>query len=98
MKIKSTQTYRAWFSSLRDEIIKARINQRIKRLADGNHGNNRILSNGVAELKFTFGAGYRVYYIIHGGELIILLAGGDKSTQPKDIKAAIALAQQLTKE
>ena len=95
MEIKSTPQYRSWFSSLKDETIKARINIRLKRLSDGNPGNHRVLSGGVEELKLTFGPGYRVYYTTHNGELIILLVGGDKSSQQDDIKQAIELVKQL---
>lgn len=61
----------------------------------GNPGQHRVLTDGVCELKIDFGPGYRVYYTERGGEVIILLAGGDKSSQQKDIKAAISLAKNL---
>ncbi len=65
------------------------------RLAHGNPGQHRNLTDGISELKVDFGPGYRVYYTARGGSLIILLAGGDKSTQRQDIKAAISLARNL---
>jgi putative addiction module killer protein len=68
---------------------------RVDRLVHGNPGQHRDLTDGVSELKIDFGPGYRVYYTERGGELIVLLAGGDKSTQQKDIKTAIALARNL---
>ena len=68
---------------------------RVDRLAHGNPGAHRNLTEGVSELKIDFGPGYRVYYTWRGDDLVILLAGGDKSTQQRDIKAAIALARNL---
>ncbi len=68
---------------------------RVDRLVHGNPGQHRKLAGGVSELKIDFGPGYRVYYTERGGEFIVLLAGGDKSTQEQDIKAAIALASNL---
>ena len=68
---------------------------RVDRLVHGNPGQHRNLTGGVSELKIDFGPGYRVYYTERGGELIVLLAGGDKSTQEQDIKAAIVLANNL---
>jgi putative addiction module killer protein len=68
---------------------------RVDRLVHGNPGQHRNLTNGVSELKIDVGPGYRVYYTERGGEFIVLLAGGDKSTQRQDIQAAIALAKNL---
>jgi putative addiction module killer protein len=68
---------------------------RIDRLVRGNPGQHRNLTGGISELKVDFGPGYRVYYTERNGELIILLAGGDKSTQQQDIRSAIALAKNL---
>ena len=68
---------------------------RVDRLFHGNPGQHRNLTDGVSELKLDVGPGYRVYYTERGGELIVLLAGGDKSTQQQDIKVAIALAKNL---
>jgi len=68
---------------------------RVDRLVHGNPGQHRRLTEGVCELKIDFGPGYRVYYKERGGEIIILLAGGDKSTQQRDIQTAISLAQNL---
>jgi len=74
---------------------RARVQVRVDRLVHGNPGQHRNLTDGVSELKIDFGPGYRVYYTERGGELIVLLAGGDKATQQQDIKAAIALAKNL---
>ena len=81
--------------SLKDLAGRARIQVRVDRLIHGNPGQHRNLAGGVSELRIDFGPGYRVYYTERGGELIVLLAGGDKSTQPQDIKAATALASNL---
>ena len=90
-----TEVYRDWINSLKDRAGRARIQVRVDRLAHGNPGQHRNLAGGIAELKIDFGPGYRVYYTQRGDELIILLAGGDKSTQQLDIKTAITLARNL---
>jgi putative addiction module killer protein len=95
MRLQMTEVYRDWISDLNDRVARARIQVRVDRLAHGNPGQHRNLTHGVSELKIDVGPGYRVYYTERGGELIILLAGGDKSSQKKDIKTAIALAENL---
>ena len=95
MRVQMTEVYRDWITSLKDRAGRARIQVRVDRLVHGNPGQHRNLSDGVSELKIDFGPGYRVYYTERGGELIVLLAGGDKTTQQQDIKAAIALAKNL---
>lgn len=95
MHVQITEIYRNWINSLKDRTGRARIQVRVDRLVHGNPGQHRVLTDGVCELKIDFGPGYRVYYTERGGEIIILLAGGDKSTQQKDIKAAISLAKNL---
>lgn len=90
-----TEVYRDWIDALKDRTGRARIQVRIDRLAHGYPGQHRNLSNGVSELKIDVGPGYRVYYTERNGELIVLLAGGDKASQHRDIKAAIALAKNL---
>lgn len=90
-----TEVYRDWINSLSDRAGRARIQVRVDRLADGNPGQHRNLTGGISELKIDFGPGYRVYYTEQEGELVILLAGGDKSTQQRDIRTAIALARNL---
>ncbi len=93
--VKATEVYRDWINSLKDLAARARIQVRVDRLAHGNPGKYRALSDGICELKIDFGPGYRVYYTERGGTLIVLLAGGDKSTQSRDIKTATALAKNL---
>jgi putative addiction module killer protein len=95
MRVQMTEVYRDWINALKDRAGRARIQVRVDRLAYGNPGQHRNLTSGVSELKIDFGPGYRVYYTERRGELIILLAGGDKSTQQQDIKAAISLAKNL---
>lgn len=95
MRIRTTEVYRDWINDLKDRTARARIQMRLDRLVHGNPGQYRNLTDGVSELKIDVGPGYRVYYTERGGELIVLLAGGDKSTQQQDIKAAIALAKNL---
>jgi putative addiction module killer protein len=90
-----TEVYRDWIDSLKDRTGRARVQVRVDRLAHGNPGNLRALTEGVIELKIDVGPGYRVYYTERAGVLIILLAGGDKSSQTKDIQRAIALARSL---
>jgi putative addiction module killer protein len=84
-----------WFKSLRDRQAKARIDIRIRRLSMGNPGDVKPVGQGVSELRIDYGPGYRVYFIQQGETLIILLAGGDKRTQDRDIKTALDLAENL---
>lgn len=95
MQVEMTEVYRDWIDSLKDRMGRARIQVRVDRLAHGNPGQHRVLTDGVCELKIDFGPGYRVYFTERKGVLIVLLAGGDKSTQQKDIQLAIALAKGL---
>lgn len=94
-KIRMTTVYRDWIDSLRDRQARALIQVRIERLAHGNPGLHRRISAAACELKINHGPGYRVYYTEHRGELIILLAGGNKSSQRRDIETAIMLAEEL---
>jgi len=95
MPVRVTEVYLSWINSLKDPGGRARIQVRVDRLVHGNAGKHRILTNGVCELKIDFGPGYRVYYTERSGTVIVLLVGGDKSTQAQDIKTAIALAKNL---
>jgi putative addiction module killer protein len=92
-KIELTGSFRSWFGKLRDKNAKARIDTRIERLSRGNPGDTRFVGEGVLELKIDYGPGYRVYYMRRKGLVILLLAGGDKRTRPRDIREAIALAK-----
>jgi len=95
IEIRKTETYAKWLDSLRDIHARARILVRVERLAAGNPGDVRPVGEGVSELRIDCGPGYRVYFIKRGQEVVILLAGGDKGTQAKDIKTALRLAQNL---
>ena len=95
MHVQTTDIYRDWINGLKDRVGRARIQMRVDRLVHGNPGQHRNLIDGVSELKIDVGPGYRVYYTERGNEIIILLAGGDKSTQQQDVRAAIALARNL---
>ena len=95
IEIRKTELFATWLDSLRDIQAKARVLVRIERLALGNAVDVKPVGEGVSEMRIDYGPGYRVYFIQRGSELIILLAGGDKSSQSRDIKAAIRLAQNL---
>ena len=95
MRVEKTDVYREWIDALKDRTGRARILVRVDRLIDGNPGQRRDLTDGVSELKIDFGPGYRVYYAQRGERLLLLLAGGDKSTQQKDIAVAIDLAKNF---
>ena len=95
MRVETTKVYLDWINSLNDRAGRARIQVRVDRLVHGNPGQHRALSDGVCELKIDFGPGYRLYYTVRAGVVVVLLAGGDKSSQQKDIKTAIALAKGL---
>ena len=93
MHVEETLEYRQWINSLRDQAGRARIQVRVDRLVHGNPGDHRNLPGGISELKIDFGPGYRVYYSKRGERVLLLLIGGDKSTQQKDIQSAITLAE-----
>lgn len=93
MRVEKTDEYRDWMDALKDLAGRARILVRVDRLIDGNPGLHRDLTDGVSELKIDVGPGYRVYYSLRGTRLLLLLIGGDKSTQQKDIAKAIQLAR-----
>ena len=95
IQIQQTETYAKWFAGLRDRVARARIDIRIRRLSLGNAGDTKPVGEGVSELRIDHGPGYRLYFIRRGEVVIVLLAGGDKSTQDKDILAAKALAKDL---
>ena len=95
IEIRQTETYVDWFDSLRDRQARARINIRIRRLSEGNPGDVKPVGQGVSELRIDYGPGYRVYFVQSGETLIILLAGGDKKTQDRDVQTALNLAQDL---
>lgn len=93
--VRKTDTFENWFVSLRDMQAKARIQARIDRAALGNLGDWAAVGEGVSEMRIHYGPGYRVYFTQRGHELLILLAGGDKRTQDRDIKTALQMAREL---
>jgi len=95
IEIRRTETYAKWLDGLRDIQARARVLVRVERLATGNPGDVRPVGEGVSELRIDYGPGYRVYFTRHGQKVVILLAGGDKRTQAKDIKTALGLVQNL---
>jgi putative addiction module killer protein len=95
IEVRQTTEYLEWFTGLRDRTAKARIDIRVRRLSLGNPGDVRPVGEGVSELRIDHGPGYRVYFVQHGNVVIVLLAGGDKSTQERDIKAAKKRAREL---
>ena len=95
IEIRQTEAYARWFGRLRDRQARARIDARIRRLSLGNPGDVKPAGEGVSELRIDYGPGYRVYFVSRGQTLVVLLAGGDKRTQDRDIKTAIDLARAL---
>ena len=95
MASRKTETFAIWLDELRDLRARARVQARIERLAGGNAGDMKPVGEGVSEMRIDYGPGYRVYFTRQKRELIVLLAGGDKSTQAADIKTALRLAREL---
>ena len=96
VEIRKTEHFARWLDDLRDLNARARVQARIARLSAGNPGDAEPVGEGVSELRISYGPGYRVYFKRRGQELIILLAGGDKTTQARDIRAALRLARNLS--
>ncbi len=95
IEIRKTENFAKWINELHDIRARARILVRIERLVAGNPGDVKAVGEGVSELRIDYGPGYRVYYKRQGQKVVILLAGGDKRTQVKDIKTALRLAKNL---
>jgi len=95
LQIRKTHVYAEWIDNLRDLQARTRILVRVERLAAGNPGDVKPVGGGVSELRIHFGPGYRVYFTQRGQDIVILLAGGDKSSQPTDIQTALQLAKNL---
>ena len=93
--VRQTDIFRSWLQSLNDARAIARIAVRIDRLAMGNPGDVRPVGSGISEMRIHYGPGYRVYFVLRGAELIILLCGGDKSTQSADIARARHVAKEV---
>ncbi len=95
IEIRKTATFSKWIDSLRDIRGRARVQARIERLAVGHAGDVKPVGQGVSELRINYGPGYRVYFKKQGRIVVVLLAGGDKKTQTRDIKTALRLACDL---
>lgn len=95
IEIRKTEAFVKWLDGLRDMKARSRVLVRIERLVAGNPGDVKPVGEGVSELRIDYGPGYRVYFVRRGQTVIVLLAGGDKSTQAKDIRMAIRLARNL---
>jgi putative addiction module killer protein len=95
IEVRQTTTFAKWLKSLGDQNAKARIAIRIRRLSLGNVGDVKPVGKGVSEMRVDYGPGYRVYFVKKGNAIVILLTGGDKRSQKKDIEAAITLAKEL---
>jgi putative addiction module killer protein len=94
-EVRQTEQYKTWFKALKDRKARAAINARIRRFALGSPGDVAPVGEGVSEFRIHLGPGYRVYYVQAGKEIILLLCGGEKSTQDKDIRAAKIMASDL---
>ena len=95
VEIRKTATFSKWIDSLRDIRARARVLARIERLAVGHTGDVKPVGEGVSELRIDYGPGYRVYFKKQGRSVVVLLAGGDKKTQNRDIQTALRLARDL---
>jgi putative addiction module killer protein len=95
IEVRQTDIFAAWFAGLRDRRARARITARIRRLSLGNPGDVKPAGSGVSEMRIDYGPGYCVYFIRRGDVVVILLCGGDKRTQDRDIARALALAREL---
>ncbi|AOJ77744.1 type II toxin-antitoxin system RelE/ParE family toxin [Burkholderia ubonensis] len=96
--IRTTEVFDTWFAGLQDRVARRRIQARIDRLATGNPGDWKSVGAPVVEMRIDHGPGYRVYYVQRGSAWVILLCGGDKSTQQADIRAAHAMLEHLDTE
>ena len=94
-EVRRTAAFIDWLIGLRDMQSRARIAKRIDRIEQGNLGDTKSVGGGVSELRFAFGPGYRVYYTMRGSVVVILLCGGDKGSQARDIERAIDMAKEL---
>jgi putative addiction module killer protein len=96
IEIRETETFSSWLTALRDDRARAKIAARVRRLAFGNPGDVKPVGEGISELRIHHGAGYRVYFVQRGTLLIMLLCGGDKAAQDKDIATAKKLAEEFS--
>jgi putative addiction module killer protein len=95
IEVRQTDIFSDWFAGLRDREARARITVRIRRLALGNPGDVKAVGSGVSEMRIDYGPGYRVYFVSRGNTVVVLLCGGDKRQQERDIARALELAQEV---
>lgn len=95
-EIQTTTTFDRWFSKIKDKSTKYRIEARLSRITKGNFGDTETVASSLFELRFFFGGGIRIYYTMVGGKIVLLLCGGDKSTQSSDIEQAKKLLDKLS--
>ena len=95
LEVRQTETFRAWLDGLRDDNARVRIGIRIQRLERGNPGDVKPVGNGVSEMRIDYGPGYRIYFVQRAKTVVILLCGGDKRSQARDIVRAIEMAQKV---
>ncbi len=95
VEVRETDEFAAWFTSLKDRQARARITVRIRRLSLGNPGDVKPVGGGVSEMRIDYGPGYRVYFVRRGEALVVMLCGGDKRLQDRDIARAQQLALDL---
>jgi putative addiction module killer protein len=95
IEVRQTDVFAGWFAALRDREARARITVRIRRLSLGNPGDVKPVGGGVSEMRIDYGPGYRVYFVRRGATIVVLLCGGDKRSQDRDIARALGLAQEV---
>jgi putative addiction module killer protein len=95
IEVRQTDVFTDWFAGMRDREARARITVRIRRLSLGNPGNVKPVGSGVSEMRIDYGPGYRVYFVGRGNTVVVLLCGGDKRQQDRDIARALELAQEV---
>ena len=95
IEVRQTDVFADWFAGLRDRVARARITVRIRRLSLGNPGDVKPVGGGVSEMRIDYGPGYRVYFVRRGDTVVVLLCGGDKRNQDRDIARALELAREV---
>lgn len=94
-ELQSTETFAGWLTGIKDAVTRNKVLNRLDRVSNGNFGDYKALAGGLFELRFSFGAGLRIYYTIRNNRVVLLLAGGDKSSQDRDIDRAKAILSRL---
>lgn len=94
-ELQSTQVFKQWLTDLKDATVRNKILTRLDRISNGNFGDHKAIDGGLFELRFVFGAGLRIYYTVKNGQVVLLLVGGDKSSQQRDIDKAKSIMKAL---